>query len=86
MPQQHVCSEIKNRFAGNSAAEIVDSIRVLVRTEQLKPGRTLPSGRELTAVPGVNANAVAAAYKRLVSARIVLARGRLGTVIRRARS
>ncbi|WP_416391918.1 transcriptional regulator PtsJ [Alloalcanivorax xenomutans] len=69
-------------ITGQSAAEIVDSVRAEVRSGALEPGQALPPVRELAARLGVNRNTVAAAYKRLVVVGVAETRGRLGTLIR----
>jgi len=70
------------RIRGKSAAEIFDSVRAQVQSQQLLPGQGLPPVRELAAQLDVNRNTVAAAYKRLVAAGIATAQGRRGTTIR----
>lgn len=70
------------KITGNTAAEIFERIRLLVRSGQLQPGEPLPPVRELASNLDVNRNTVAAAYKRLVAAGIATTQGRLGTVIR----
>lgn len=70
------------RIRGRSAAEIFDSVRAQVQSQQILPGQGLPPVRELAAQLGVNRNTVAAAYKRLVAAGIAIAQGRRGTTIR----
>ncbi|WP_141452914.1 transcriptional regulator PtsJ [Pseudoxanthomonas sp. z9] len=70
------------KITGNTAAEIFERIRLLVRSGQLQPGELLPPVRELAINLDVNRNTVAAAYKRLVAAGIAATQGRLGTVIR----
>lgn len=70
------------KIAGNTAAEIFDSIRTSAQTGGLAPGQGLPPVRDLAVALGVNRNTVAMAYKRLVAAGIADTRGRLGTVIR----
>lgn len=67
---------------GKTAAEIFDSVRALVQSQQLQPGASLPPVRELAVALGVNRNTVAAAYRRLVTAGIATTQGRLGTIIR----
>lgn len=67
---------------GKTAAQIFDSVRALVQSQQLQPGASLPPVRELAVELGVNRNTVAAAYRRLVTAGIATAQGRLGTIIR----
>src|SRR5690554_7700017 len=67
---------------GKTAAEIFDSVRALVQSQQLQPGASLPPVRELAVALGVNRNTVAAAYRRLVPAGIATTQGRLGTTIR----
>lgn len=70
------------RIRGKSAAEIFDSVRAQVQSQQILPGQGLPPVRELAARLDVNRNTVAAAYKRLVAAGIATAQGRRGTTIR----
>ncbi|AZZ45611.1 transcriptional regulator PtsJ [Pseudomonadaceae bacterium SI-3] len=64
-----------------TSADIFETIRSRVRTQQLSPGQMLPPVRQLAQELGVNRNTVAAAYKRLVAAGIAETRGRHGTVI-----
>lgn len=71
------------RITGKTAAEIFESIRLLVQSGQLLPGEALPSVRDLAGMLDVNRNTVASAYKRLVTAGIAVTQGRLGTAIRR---
>ena len=67
---------------GKTAADIFDSIRALVQSQQLQPGESLPPVRELAIELGVNRNTVAAAYRRLATAGIAVTQGRLGTFVR----
>ena len=67
---------------GKTAAQIFDSVRALVQSQQLPPGASLPPVRELAVELGVNRNTVAAAYRRLATAGIAITQGRLGTIIR----
>ncbi|MFI1991987.1 aminotransferase class I/II-fold pyridoxal phosphate-dependent enzyme [Actinoplanes sp. NPDC020271] len=67
---------------GETAADIADSVRVLVQRGDLPPGATLPAIRALAADLGVNRNTVAAAYALLAAAGVVDARGRAGTTVR----
>ncbi len=70
------------KFSGKTATEIFDGIRTLVQSGQLPPGASLPPVRDLAVELDVNRNTVAAAYRRLVTAGIAQAQGRLGTTIR----
>ncbi|MFI7645147.1 aminotransferase class I/II-fold pyridoxal phosphate-dependent enzyme [Micromonospora sp. NPDC049460] len=67
---------------GETAADIADSVRVLVQRGDLPAGATLPAIRALAAELGVNRNTVAAAYALLATAGVVDARGRAGTTVR----
>ncbi|WP_221321785.1 aminotransferase class I/II-fold pyridoxal phosphate-dependent enzyme [Actinoplanes sp. L3-i22] len=66
---------------GNSAAEIVRSVRGLVHAGQLPAGVALPAIRDLAGRLGVNRNTVAAAYAQLATAGVVETRRRGGTVV-----
>jgi GntR family transcriptional regulator len=52
-------------------AQIVDSVRHLVATGELKPGEQLPTVRDLAAQLGVNVNTVARAYDMLDKAGVI---------------
>ncbi len=69
-------------IVGNTAQDIQDNIRTLIKEGQLNEGDFLPSVRELAEQLGVNRNTVAAAYKNLVAMGIVVSKGRLGTQIK----
>ncbi len=69
-------------ITGSTAAEIFDSVRLLERSGELAPGQALPTVRDLAIRLGVNRNTVSTAYRRLAAAGVVVARGRLGTVLR----
>ncbi len=73
-------------FHGKTVAEIFDCVRTLAHSGRLPAGASLPPVRELAATLGVNRNTVAAAYRRLVLAGLAQTQGRLGTLIRDARS
>ncbi len=68
-------------ITGTSAAEIAESIRMLVDTGALGAGDALPPVRELATHLGVNRNTASAAYRRLAETGLAVARGRAGTVI-----
>ncbi|MDW3026377.1 aminotransferase class I/II-fold pyridoxal phosphate-dependent enzyme [Acinetobacter baumannii] len=69
-------------ITGNTAQDIQDNIRTLIKEGQLQEGDFLPSVRELAEQLGVNRNTVAAAYKNLVAMGIVVSKGRLGTQVK----
>jgi DNA-binding transcriptional MocR family regulator len=69
-------------ITGTSAAEIFESVRLLVQAGKLSPGDVLPPVRGLAEQLEVNRNTVASAYRRLVTSGIAVALGRNGTVIR----
>nr|WP_314371384.1 aminotransferase class I/II-fold pyridoxal phosphate-dependent enzyme [uncultured Acinetobacter sp.] len=69
-------------ITGNTAQDIQDNIRTLIKEGQLQEGDFLPSVRELAEQLGINRNTVAAAYKNLVAMGIVISRGRLGTQVK----
>jgi DNA-binding transcriptional MocR family regulator len=69
-------------IGGNTAADIFESIRREAHAGRLAPGQSLPPVRELAERLAVNRNTVAAAYRKLVAARIADTLGRNGTVIR----
>ena len=50
-------------ITGNTAQDIQDNIRTLIKEGELQEGDFLPSVRELAEQLGVNRNTVAAAYK-----------------------
>ncbi len=54
---------------------------MLIRSDALRPGDSLPPVRDLAELLDVNRNTVAAAYQRLVQAGIALTQGRLGTTL-----
>lgn len=66
---------------GESASEIVASVRSLVTRGGLDEGTVLPPVRVLAERLGVNRNTVAAAYRRLAERGVVEGRGRAGTVV-----
>ncbi|WP_404447613.1 aminotransferase class I/II-fold pyridoxal phosphate-dependent enzyme [Microbacterium marinum] len=66
-------------IAGDSAAEIADSVRSLIDRGILEPGSPLPPVRALAEAIGVNRNTVVAAYRQLVAAGAVETAGRAGT-------
>ncbi|QHM70211.1 aminotransferase class I/II-fold pyridoxal phosphate-dependent enzyme [Mixta intestinalis] len=68
--------------ATTTASEIFESIRIKVRTGELKAGETLPPVRELAVQLDVNRNTVASAYKKLVAAGIAVTNGRYGTIVK----
>jgi DNA-binding transcriptional MocR family regulator len=70
------------KIRGETAAEIFECVRTLAQSGQCPPGQALPSVRDLAEGLGLNRNTVAAAYRRLVTAGIATAQGRLGTIIR----
>jgi DNA-binding transcriptional MocR family regulator len=70
------------KINGNSAQDIQDNIRTLIKEGQLNEGDFLPSVRELAEQLGLNRNTVAAAYKSLVAMGIVVSKGRLGTQVK----
>lgn len=70
------------KIVGKTAIEIADSVRQLVESGELSPGSSLPPVRELAEQLEVNRNTVAAAYKKLTQADLVISHGRAGTVIR----
>lgn len=67
---------------GKTAADIVDSVRSLVRTGRLNVNTALPPIRVLAADLGVNRNTVATAYAQLAATGVVEAHGRAGTTVR----
>lgn len=67
---------------GNTAQEIQDSIRCLIKEGKLSEGDFLPSVRELAKQLKLNRNTVAAAYKKLVNMGVVISKGRLGTQVK----
>ncbi|WP_220359390.1 aminotransferase class I/II-fold pyridoxal phosphate-dependent enzyme [Alkalilimnicola ehrlichii] len=69
-------------IAGKTVADIFEGIRREVHAGRLTAGQVLPPVRELASQLGVNRNTVAAAYRRLVAAKIAETQGRNGTVIR----
>jgi DNA-binding transcriptional MocR family regulator len=66
-------------ISGASAAEIADSIRMLIERSALGPGDALPPVRALADDLGVNRNTVVAAYRQLAQTGLVAAHGRGGT-------
>ncbi|HCJ50047.1 MAG TPA: transcriptional regulator PtsJ, partial [Microbacterium sp.] len=66
-------------IAGDSAAEIADSVRSLIDRGILQPGSPLPPVRTLAETIGVNRNTVVAAYRQLAAAGAVETAGRAGT-------
>jgi DNA-binding transcriptional MocR family regulator len=66
---------------GQSAAEIVASVRSSVALGRLQDGAVLPPVRALAEQLGVNRNTVAAAYRQLAERGVVEGRGRAGTLI-----
>ena len=67
---------------GNTAQEIQDSIRILIKDGQLVEGDFLPSVRDLAEQLKLNRNTVAAAYKNLVNMGVIISKGRLGSQIK----
>lgn len=61
--------------------QICDAIAHAVQDGRLPPGTRLPTVRALAADLGVAVNTVAKAFRRLEESRIVITRGRAGTVI-----
>ncbi|GAA1639482.1 aminotransferase class I/II-fold pyridoxal phosphate-dependent enzyme [Actinoplanes couchii] len=68
-------------ISGQSAAEIADSVRGLVRRGDLTAGSALPPIRALAADLAVNRNTVASAYALLATAGVVDSRRRAGTIV-----
>jgi DNA-binding transcriptional MocR family regulator len=66
---------------GSSASEIADSLRAIVERGGLRSGDALPPVRTLAESLGVNRNTVAAAYRQLTVAGLVVTLGRGGTRI-----
>jgi DNA-binding FadR family transcriptional regulator len=64
---------------GSSASEIAESLRELVERGSLRSGDALPPVRTLAESLGVNRNTVAAAYRHLTVAGLVVTHGRGGT-------
>lgn len=61
--------------------QIFDAVARAVQDGTLPPGTRLPTVRALAADLDVAVNTVAKAFRRLEEARIVITRGRAGTVI-----
>ncbi|MDO5662043.1 MAG: GntR family transcriptional regulator [Brachybacterium sp.] len=61
--------------------QIYDTVVRLVQDGTLTPGTRLPTVRALAAELDVAVNTVAKAFRRLEESRIVITRGRAGTVI-----
>jgi len=61
--------------------QICDAIARAVQDGSLPPGTRLPTVRALAADLDVAVNTVAKAFRRLEEARIVITRGRAGTVV-----
>lgn len=72
---------MKVNISGNSALEIFESVRDLVKKGVLNAGDSLPPVRELAEQLGVNRNTVSSAYQRLTKAGVAVTKGRLGTSI-----
>lgn len=70
------------QFTGSTAAEIVASVEVGVRTGELPAGVALPAVRALAADLGVSPATVAKAYQSLRQRGVVATAGRNGTRIR----
>lgn len=68
-------------FHGGTAAEIASSIRAELDTGALGPGDPLPTARELAQLLGVNRNTVAAAYRQLALAGLLVSRRGAGTTV-----
>ncbi|WP_233245434.1 aminotransferase class I/II-fold pyridoxal phosphate-dependent enzyme [Salinibacterium hongtaonis] len=66
-------------IAGETAAEIVESVRALIDHGILAPGDALPPIRSLAEELGINRNTVVAAYRLLSRTGTVETRGRGGT-------
>jgi len=64
---------------GRTAAEIVDSVRMLRDRGQLHGGDPLPPVRTLAESLGLNRNTVVAAYRELTRAGLIVTQGRSGT-------
>ncbi|MDR6866677.1 DNA-binding transcriptional MocR family regulator [Microbacterium resistens] len=66
---------------GSTAGEIAESVRGRIDAGALSAGDALPTVRALADELGVNRNTVAAAYRALARAGVVVSRGRSGTVV-----
>lgn len=66
-------------IVGDTAAEIVESVRTLIDHGTLAPGDALPPVRSLAEELGINRNTVVAAYRLLSQAGTIETRGRGGT-------
>lgn len=66
---------------GGSAADIADSVRMLIEQGDAEPGAALPPVRALAETLSVNRNTVMAAYRQLAQAGLIVSRGRGGTVV-----
>ena len=62
--------------------QVLDQLRLLVQTEELSGGQTLPGVRQLAAQLGVHHNTVAEAYRLLAAEGLLdLSHGRRATVV-----
>lgn len=83
-PARHALTgicRIDRHAAEPPVRQICDAIAHAVRDGRLAPGTRLPTVRALAADLDVAVNTVAKAFRRLEEARIVITRGRAGTVI-----
>lgn len=64
-----VLTQAHMKIQGKTAAEIFESVRGLLQSGSLRAGQALPPVRDLAIELDVNRNTVAAAYKRLATAR-----------------
>ena len=61
--------------------QIIEQVRRLIATEQLKPGDRLPTVRQLAKTISVNQNTVVRAYMELEKAKVVMSRRGGGTTV-----
>ena len=61
--------------------QIVDGIRAQIASEQLQPGDSLPSVRELSRYLDVNVNTVNKAYQELKQMKIIITRPARGAIV-----
>ena len=80
LPASRPCEE-KCVITGQTPSEIAQSIRAAVDGGRLARGAALPTVRGLAEQLGVNRNTVAAAYRHLAEAGLVVGRGRQGSRI-----